>query len=367
MDSCLSNQAALPFLPSRSRRQSGDGGGGFFLPAMRTAQYRSMVVFAASGPSRCEPGSSLNAPLEPRSSQGRFLRSVLLNKRQLFHYAAADELKQLADDREAALARMSLSSGSDEASLHRRIAQLKERYCKTAVQDIMYMLIFYKYSEIRVPLVPKLSRCIYNGRLEIWPTKDWELESIHSCDALELIKEHVSAVIGLRVNSCVTDNWATTQIQKLHLGKVYVASIMYGYFLKSASLRHQLECSFSDLHGSGYLKSPVFGCSVTTGTAQISTKQKLRHYISGFDPVTLQRCANPRTEEARNLIEKQCLALFGTEESDETIVTSFSSLKRLVLEAVAFGTFLWDTELYVDGAYKLKENGNAEEQENKSI
>ncbi|KAF2545211.1 hypothetical protein F2Q70_00023813 [Brassica cretica] len=211
----------------------------------------------------------------------------------------------------------------------------------------MYMLIFYKYSEIRVPLAPKLSRCIYNGRLEIWPTKDWELESIHTCDALELIKEHVSAVIGLRVNACVTDNWATTQIQKLHLRNVYDASILYGYFLKSASLRHQLECSLSDLHGSGY--------------------EQLRHYITGFDAETLRRCARPRTEEARNLIEKQSLALFGAEESDETIVTSYSSLKRLVLEAVAFGTFLWDTELYVEGTYKLKENGNAEEQENRSI
>lgn len=123
MDSCLTNQAALPFLPSRLRRQSGDGGGGggSVIPARWKIRYSSMVVVAAAGPSRCEPGSSLNAPLEPRSAQGRFLRSVLLNKRQLFHYAAADELKQLADDREAALARMSLSSGSDEASLHRSV------------------------------------------------------------------------------------------------------------------------------------------------------------------------------------------------------------------------------------------------------
>ncbi|KAJ0234104.1 Phosphoserine aminotransferase [Hirschfeldia incana] len=373
MDTCLSNQAALSFLPSRLRRQSGDGGGGggvFSVPAMRKVQYRAMVVVATAGQSRCEPGSSLNAPLELRSAQGRFLRSVLLNKRQLFHYAAADELKQLADEREAALARMALSSGSDEAALHRRIAHLKERYCKTAVQDIMYMLIFYKYSEIRVPLAPKLSRCIYNGRLEIWPTKDWELESIHSCDALELIKEHVSTSIGLRVNACVTDNWATTQIQKRNLRKVYDTSILYGYFLKSASLRHQLECSLSDFHGSGYLKGPVFvGSSFTTaGASQISsTKEQLRHYIAGFDPETLRRCARPRTEEARNLVEKQSLALFGAEESDETIVTSYSSLKRLVLEAVAFGTFLWDTELYVEGTYKLKENGNAEGQENRSI
>lgn len=123
MDTCLLNQAALSFLPSRLRRQSGDGGGGVFsLPSMRKVQYRSMVVVATAGQSRCEPGSSLNAPLELRSAQGRFLRSVLLNKRQLFHYAAADELKQLADEREAALARMALSSGSDEASLHRSVS-----------------------------------------------------------------------------------------------------------------------------------------------------------------------------------------------------------------------------------------------------
>ncbi|KAF3600013.1 hypothetical protein F2Q69_00039028 [Brassica cretica] len=351
MDSYLSNQAALSFLPTRSRRQRG-GRSGFVLPAMRKVQYRPMVMVARAGQNSYWPGSSLNAPLKPRTSQGRFLIRLLLNKRHLFHYAAADELRLLADNREAALARMSLSSGSDEASLHRRIAQLMERYCKTAVQDIMYMLILYKYSEIGVSLAPKLSRCIHNGRLETWPKKDRELESIHSCDALELIKEHVNAVIGLRANSCLKEK---TQIQKLHLTKVYVASILCGYFLKSAALRHQLECSLPDLHGSGYVNGPIL----------VSTKEHLRHYITGFDPETMQRCAKPRTVEARSLIKKQCLALFGMEDSDETILTSYLSLKRLVLEAVAFGTFLWDTELYVDGAYKLNEN--AEEQENRSI
>lgn len=230
----------------------------------------------------------------------------------------------------------------------RRIAQLKEHYCQTAIEDIMYMLILYKFSEIRVPLVPKLPSCIYNGKLDICPLKDWELESIHSYDVLELIKEHIDAVISLRLNSTLTDNQATTQINKHHLSKVYTASILYGYFLKSASLRHQLEFSLSEHHGS-------------------LTKQ-LRHYISGFDPKILQRCAKPRSHEAKNLIENQSLALFGPKESQETIVTSsFSSLKRLLLEAVAFGTFLWDTEEYVDGAFELKVNENAEEEENSSV
>uniref|UniRef100_A0A1J3J074 UV-B-induced protein, chloroplastic n=2 Tax=Noccaea caerulescens TaxID=107243 RepID=A0A1J3J074_NOCCA len=345
MDGCLSHQGSLPFLPSSRRNYARrNGGDSVLLPSRRKVRYDSVLVVAAAG---AGAGASIDAPLVPRSAQGRFLNCVLLKKRQLFHFAAADLLKQLSDDKEAALSRMFLSSGSDEASLHRRIAQLKESNCQTAIEDIMYMLILYKFSEIRVPLVPKLTSCIYNGKLEIWPSKDWELESIYSCDVLELIKEHSNAVISLRVNSALTDNLETTEIGKHQLSKVYTASILYGYFLKSASLRHQLECSLAEHHGS-------------------ITKQ-LRHYISGFDPKILQRCAKPRSREAKNLIEKQSLALFGPKENEENVVTSISSLKRLLLEAVAFGTFLWDTEEYVDGAFKLMENENAEEEENSSV
>ncbi|XP_044493444.1 UV-B-induced protein At3g17800, chloroplastic-like [Mangifera indica] len=350
----------------------------------RRSLHRSLVV-ARAGPSHCEFSSSpLNTPIELNSAAGKFLSSVLQNQRQFFNVAVSDELKQLADDRDAAVTRMLLSSGSDEASLHRRIAQSKEHECQTAVEDVMYMLIFYKFCESRVPLVPKLSRCIYNGRLEIWPSKVWELESIHSLEVLEMIREHISTVIGLRANSSVTDNWATTQIRRLHLGRVYAASILYGYFLKSASLRHHLECSLAlahqDLHVSnrnslqlpemwpGGMKNIVFGRinnlqSVALGqgsTKLESNRENLKCYVMGFDSETLQRCAKLKFREGVNLIEKHSLALFGDEKgllvTDEVISTSFSSLKRLVLEAIAFGSFLWDTEEYVNCVYKLQEN-----------
>ncbi|XP_022758756.1 UV-B-induced protein At3g17800, chloroplastic-like isoform X1 [Durio zibethinus] len=340
-------------------------------------------VKASAGASHCD-FSSLNAPLELRSAPGKFLTSVLQNQRQFFHFAAANELKQLAGDRDTAVGRMFLSSDSDEACLHRRIAQLKEHECQAAVEDVMYMLIFYKFSEIRVPLVPKLSRCIYNGRLEILPPKDWELESIHSIEVLKMVREHVSTVIGLRANSSVTDNWATTEILRLQLGQVYASSILYGYFLKSASSRHQLErclslalqdglihtnsLKFPDLLPCGF-KSLVFGLvsdmqSVSLGLGpgrQEKNLEELKYYVMGFDPETLQRCAKLKSKEAVNLIEKHCCALFGDEhtgmlETDEVILTSFSSLKRLVLEALAFGSFLWDIEEYVDTVYKLKDN-----------
>lgn len=262
----------------------------------------------------------------------------------------------------------------------RRVAQLKEHECQIAIEDVMFMLVFYKFSEIKVPLVPRLSRCIYNGRLEIWPSKDWELESYHSLEILEMVKEHVTTVTGLRADSSVTDNWATTKITRLMLGRVYVASILYGYFLKSASLRHRLEQSLASVNQDlrlGHKPSLQFQELCPYGLTSllfgrissmqcVSTNQEVKHgslkcYVMGFDPETLQRCAKLRSKEAVSLIENHSHALFGDEktglvETDEVILTSFSSLKRLVLEAVAFGTFLWDTEEYIDTVYKLKEN-----------
>ncbi|KAM1137461.1 hypothetical protein FF1_035419 [Malus domestica] len=349
------------FAPTRSAVQS--------LTANRF--FRPLTVVAGAGASHCE-FSSLNSPLDPRTRPGKDLCTVLQNHPRLFHLSVAQELKKLADDRELALSRASLSAASHEACLHRRIAQLKEQECETVVEDFMYLLVFYKFSEIKVHLVPKLSRCIYNGRLEIWPSKDWELESLYSMDVLEMIREHVSTVIGLRAKSSVTDNWAMTKITRQTLGQAYVASILYGYFLKSASLRHSLDCiltlesqdlplnhrtslQFLEMCPNGN-KNLLFGrigniqAKFQRSSRQEKTHGKLRCYVMGFEPDTLQRCAKLRSEVAVNLIKNHCCALFGDDESmgspetDEVILTSYSSLKRLVLEAVAFGSFLWDTE-----------------------
>ncbi|XP_057964845.1 UV-B-induced protein At3g17800, chloroplastic [Malania oleifera] len=346
---------------------------------------RTPSIVASSAAGHCEYGSSLNTPHEPRSWAGRVLSGVLQNQRQFFHAAVAEQLEQLAVDRDSAVARMNLSSGSPESCLHRRIAELKEHECQNAIEDIMYMLIIYKFSDIRVSLVPRLSKCIYNGRLEIWPSKDWELESIYNIEVLEMIREHITAVVGLRAKASVSDNWATTQIQRLQLGRIYAASILYGYFLKSASLRLHLEMNLSFAHqgfplvhwtslplrellhhGFKYIVLGHIGntqsMSLCQGSIMPGKKhENLKGYVMGFDSETLQRCAKLRSKEAENLIEKHSLALFGGQrmdlfETDEMISTSFSSLKRLVLEAVAFGSFLWDTEEYVDTIYKLKDN-----------
>ncbi|KAL2336781.1 hypothetical protein Fmac_011227 [Flemingia macrophylla] len=244
----------------------------------------------------------------------------------------------------------------------------------------MYLLILYKFSEISVHLVPKLSSCLYNGRLEILPSKDWDLESIHSMEVLDIIRKHVSTVTGLKSNPSVNESWATTHIRKFWLARVYVASILYGYFLKSVSLRYSLERSLSLSDHHGHRTGPSFHDRYRCGSQdamfggksdiqsvwhnlirQEEEIEDLKCYVMGFHPGSFQRCAKLRSKEAVQLVECHSHALFGNVKSglshhDDFILTSFSSLRRLVLEAVAFGSFLWETEDYIDNVYKLKDH-----------
>jgi len=59
---------------------------------------------------------------------GKFLSGVLQNHPQMFHVAVGEELKLLAEDRDAAHARMVLGSVTDEALLHRLVGEYKFFY-----------------------------------------------------------------------------------------------------------------------------------------------------------------------------------------------------------------------------------------------
>ncbi|VFR00511.1 unnamed protein product [Cuscuta campestris] len=319
---------------------------------------RRRLIVAASGrasSSRCE-FSGLNAPLEPTTPSGRLLSTVLQNDRDYFPAAAAEQLQQLACDRDQAVARMSLSLASDEACLHRRISELREMECQAGVEDVMYMLIIHKFSEIRVRLVPRLSKCVYNGRLEIWPSRDWQLESIHSSEALDLVKHHLASVIGLRPNAKLPDIWAPTRARLFHLSRVYAVSISYGYFLKSASLRHYLEQSLS--HSTGQKRQLCCPSGQASGGVQTSLMQgmetTLQSYVMRFEPETLRLFGKPKSKVALKVAERHTGALFGVDlDEEDEISISLASLKRIVLEAIAFGSFLWDTEEYTNNIYNL--------------
>uniref|UniRef100_A0A0E0J1P3 UV-B-induced protein n=1 Tax=Oryza nivara TaxID=4536 RepID=A0A0E0J1P3_ORYNI len=342
-----------------------------------TRSPRTTVAGAKPDDSEFE---SVNAPLEPQTWEGSFLCGLLKNQPQVLPVAAAKQLQELSNQRKDTLIRWEHSIGSPEDCLHRRIAEMKEHECQTAIEDIMYTLIVYKFFKIEVPLVPNLSKLISNKRLQIWPPREAELESIHGPEVLGLIREHLTSIIRWVHRNGPKINRSTLRIKRMQFNRIYSASIMYGYFLKSVTTRHRLELILAQ---SQEFCPPIqflnaqFNSTQKQeqeesigGSAEISSSSKpssvvdlhdLKSYMMGFDPKTLELCARLRSCEASNLIEKHSWALFRESmkdflEPDEAVILDPSSLKRLLLEAIAFGSFLWDVEDYVDEIYKLHDS-----------
>lgn len=278
----------------------------------------------------------------------------------------------------------------------RRIAEVKASERRKALEEILYALVVQKFMDANVSLIPTIAASSLDpsGRVDAWPSQDEELEELHSPEAYEMIQNHLSLILGNRI----ADATSVAQISKLRVGQVYAASVMYGYFLKRVDQRFQLEKTMkilpnvldekeSDIQravgGSmGPISEEVSSQAATThpevaawsgnigpgGFGQGIKASRLRTYVMSFDGETLQRYATIRSKEAVSIIEKHTEALFGRPEivitpqgtvdssKDELIKISFGGLKRLVLEAVTFGTFLWDVESYVDSRYHFVMN-----------
>ena len=232
-------------------------------------------------------------------------------------------------------------------------------------------------------MIPKISATSDPvGRVDFWPNQEQKLESIHSPEAFEMIQSHLSLVLGERLVGPLD---TIVQISKIKLGKLYAASVMYGYFLKRVDERYQLErtmkthpegLSFEEPEAANnrlwdsLIRIPPDDDDDNGGMLDSveGKSYRLRSYVMYLDAETLQRYATIRSKQAVSLIEKQTQALFGKpnvrisddgsldSSNDEFVSITFSGLTMLVLEAVAFGSFLWDSETYVESKYHILKN-----------
>ncbi|KAF7813485.1 UV-B-induced protein [Senna tora] len=335
---------------------------------------RSLVV-KASSPSADSSGSNTKiAPLQLESPIGQFLSQILISHPHLVPAAVEQQLQQLQTDRDADKQKEEEpSAAGTDLVLYRRIAEVKANERRKALEEILYALVVQKFMDANVSLIPSITPDP-SGRVDSWPSEDEKLERFHSPEAYEMIQNHLTLILGNRVG----DPSSVAQISKLRVGQVYAASVMYGYFLKRVDQRFQLEKTMKSLptteendvqqvimddrrpnngeHPSQAMSHP----EVTTMPGGAS---RLRSYVMSFDGETLQRYATIRSREAVSIIEKHTEALFGRPEivitpdgaidssKDENIKISFGGLKSLVLEAVTFGSFLWDVESFVDSRY----------------
>nr|XP_043614877.1 UV-B-induced protein At3g17800, chloroplastic isoform X1 [Erigeron canadensis] len=333
------------------------------------------------------------APLQLESAVGQFLTQILVSHPHLVPAAVEQQLEQLQTDRDAQKQNEEPSSESTDLVLYKRIAEVKANERKKALEEILYALVVQKFMDAKISLIPSVtpSPSASFKPVDAWPGQDDKLELLHSPEALEMIQNHLSLILGNRVG----DSTSVAEISKLRVGQVYAASVMYGYFLKRVDQRFQLEKATKILpegverensdyqqHASGDERVPTPNSSAQThpevtswsevpnsgAFGQALKPSRLRNYVMSFDGESLQRYATIRSKEAVSIIEKHTEALFGRPEivitpegtvdssKDEVIKISFGGLRRLVLEAVTFGSFLWDVESYVDSRYHFVAN-----------
>ncbi|XP_042502095.1 UV-B-induced protein At3g17800, chloroplastic-like [Macadamia integrifolia] len=358
---------------------------------------KSIVVRASSSHESAEPATPI-APLELESPVGQFLSQILKSHPHLVPAAVDQQLEQLQTDREADKQKEEPSTSGTDIVLYRRIAEVKANERRKALEEILYALVVQKFMDADVSLIPTISppsSSDPSGRVDKWPSEEEKLVQLHSPEAYEMVQNHLSLILGNRV----TDSKTVAQISKLRVGQVYAASVMYGYFLRRVDQRFQLEKTMKilpdglneevsnngrtmmeEIRPSGIEASPDSSYVEQThpevphgnfspgGLGNGIKPSRLRTYVMSFDAETLQGYATIRSKEAVGIIEKHTEALFGRPEivitpegtidssKDELIRISFGGLTRLVLEAVTFGSFLWDVESYVDSRYHFVAN-----------
>ncbi|KAF8389683.1 hypothetical protein HHK36_024202 [Tetracentron sinense] len=350
---------------------------------------KSTVVRASSSPNSAGSAAPI-APLQLVSPVGQLLSEIMRSHPHLLPSAVEQQLEQLQTHRDAEEQKEEPSTSGTDLILYRRIAEVKANERRKALEEILYALVVQKFMDADVPLIPTITPASSDpsGRVDTWPSQEEKLEQLHSPEAYEMIKNHLALILGNRLG----DSNSVVQISKLRVGQVYAASVMYGYFLKRVDQRFQLEKTMKILpHGLDEERdieqavaeeirpnggetsfhseqshpevSSWSGGTNPGGFGHGIKSSRLRTYVMSVDAETLQRYATIRSKEAVSIIEKHTEALFGRPEivitpegtidssKDELIRISFGGLKRLVLEAVTFGSFLWDAESYVDLRY----------------
>ncbi|KAK7398780.1 hypothetical protein VNO78_09953 [Psophocarpus tetragonolobus] len=351
----------------------------------KQSRRKGFVVRAASS----YPESDANAKIAPlllESPIGQFLSQILLNHPHLVPAAVDQQLEQLQTDRDADQQKEEPSASGTDLVLYRRIAEVKANERRKALEEILYALVVQKFMDANISLIPSVTPDL-SGKVDLWSNEDGKLEQLHSHEAYEMIQNHLNLILGNKVGDLTT----IAEISKFRVGQVYAASVMYGYFLKRVDQRFQLEKTMKVLPNA----TEENGVHQTTmdnarprleeDTPQVKShpevstwpggdvspdgfgygikETRLRNYVMSFDGDTLQRYATIRSKEAVSIIEKHTEALFGRPEivvtpegtvsKDENMKISFGGLTKLVLEAVTFGSFLWDVESYVDSRYHI--------------
>lgn len=265
----------------------------------------------------------------------------------------------------------------DALVLRKRMGEVRKTERVRIATDLLYLKVCAKFRQVKVPLIPPIGG---SGAVRFGPLDLNVLTSdIYSADALEVVRDHLFQIVGQQGKHSFMEDLIGLQMALFQVGQVYAMSALFGYYLRRFDARFQLEKLGMRPDG---LDAEGFSSDDS------ASAETLKDYISKFGPEDMARMTNVASLEAQLTMERQVSALFGdlrvlrekivkalgvVESPDdarrklersiqsqevESIRITSEDLRRLVLEAVAFGSFLVDCEKEVDSNYELTPSTN---------
>jgi hypothetical protein len=151
--------------------------------------------------------------VEPGSPSGQMLAHVLSSEPHLFTAAVEATLERMSDDLDRQEgggsvkenagdeASSSPSASSDDGSglvLFMRIQEMRALERRNGVQDLMYANIIQKFLNVGVDMLPPLDQePVLLGGVDL----NKLAHSVHSTEALTMVKEHLLGMLGPEVRA----------------------------------------------------------------------------------------------------------------------------------------------------------------------
>mmetsp|Transcript_34738 Transcript_34738/g.92756 ORF Transcript_34738/g.92756 Transcript_34738/m.92756 type:complete len:410 (-) Transcript_34738:118-1347(-) len=306
-------------------------------------------------------------PVEIRTGRGQKALYLLKDDPLLFDASLQGELETLAHEVETqAIQQASLQepTEADTLALRRRMSEVRAKERVQVITELLYLQVCSRFRSLRVPLISTVKD---GGNVRFGAVDLKSLTSdVYSGHSLEIVRDHLLRIIGQ--SEAMSDS-AILAMPLFQAGQVYLLSLSFGYYLRRAEARFQLD----KLAGGVWDES----------ADEFSGTTSLKEYISAFGPQDVQSLWSVSSLEAQMAMKEQISSLFGDlaalkvklmtalgevntpEEAAtklETLITNKEveyiritthDLRRLVLEAVAFGSLLNDAERQFDSVYEL--------------
>jgi len=404
---CAGAAAALrlPGAPALVAQGSVQGRPGDRAGLSRTSGARRRPVLATSADEKLAMQPWSPGPVLVQSGVARRVQSQLKHDPLLLMFDATvkEELAKFSSQREkeAGLRHYSPPGAVGEATmmltLRRQIMRVKRVERRAAVAELLYLMVCSRFKLLDVHFLPSMRPHIAGSRVTSIQAegRQWGLTDIYSLEALELVRDHLLRMLDS--SRMATREAGAMRLALFQAGQTYAMSMLFGYYLRRMDARYQMDKLV------GALGKPVAAPERPPSEApatkrrrpvpdwmdphwtkgEVRVEQSLADYIKGFGAEELRTIRTVASAEAQAAMEAQVYALFGNlkelklqllgvvgrvssneelaqkirgaidSERVDSVRLTGEDFRRLVLESVAFGSLLCDSEMEANTVYEL--------------